>query len=418
MAYSDQRMEVQMYRFRNMSISAKFNLIMSLLLITLFLVAAYLSYKREQALILKVAVDNARGFARQIIETRDYMSSVVRSEPEQNYSLVPQVVATRVAKRITSGSKYYVRQVSLRYRNPENRPDDFEATRLRAFALAGKVAAESYSVTRVKGEEAFRYLLPMVAEKSCLECHGAYEKAPLFVRKLFPRGHYSYNYKLGEVIGAVSVTIPMVELYRDIGANLRMDLAYRGMIFFIIIVIMGALIRRTIINPITGLSGAITHVTRTGNFAERLPQNSSDEVGRLIGAFNDLMEELERKTLQRTESEERYRKFIQMTHSAVVTFMEDGKIVISNEKAEQLFGLARQDLLGESIYLFLENGEALRQRIADYLREGKEGWVGTATLHRVKDAHGRVTEVEMVLSDSITDHSPMFTAILRETGAK
>lgn len=407
-----------MSRFRNLSISTKFNLIMSLLLITLFLVAAFLTYKRQQALILKVAVDNARSFARQIIETRDYMSSVVRGEPEQNYSLVPQVVATRVAKRITTGSKYYVRQVSLRYRNPENSPDEFETAQLQSFAAAGKSASESYRVIRIKGQEAFRYMLPMVAEKSCLECHGAYEEAPHFVRKLFPRGHYSYNYKLGEVVGAVSVTIPMVDLYHDIGTNLRLDLAYRGGVFFIIIVILGTLIRRTIINPVTQLAEAITHVARTGNFAERLPQTSNDEVGRLVGAFNDLMEELDRKTLQRTESEERYRKFIQMARSAVVTFMEDGKIVISNEKAEQLFGLSRQNLLGESIYRFLEDGEALRQGIKDYLREGKGGWVGGTTRHRAKDVQGRVTEVEMALSDSMTDQSPMFTAILRKVEDK
>ncbi|HEX5773075.1 MAG TPA: DUF3365 domain-containing protein, partial [Geomobilimonas sp.] len=123
-----------MTRFRDLHISTKFNIIMSLLLIFLFLAAAFMTYRRQQALILKVAVDNARSFARQIIETRDYMSSVVRGEPEKNYSLVPQVVATRVAKRITSGSKYYVRQVSLRYRNPDNRPDDYETAQLRIFA--------------------------------------------------------------------------------------------------------------------------------------------------------------------------------------------------------------------------------------------------------------------------------------------
>ena len=108
--------------FANMKISAKFNLIISLLLISLFLVAAILTYKREQSLVNRVAIDNARSIARQIIETRDYISSVVKGEPDKNYNLVPQVVATNVAQRMTSGSDYYVRQVSLRYRNPNNRP--------------------------------------------------------------------------------------------------------------------------------------------------------------------------------------------------------------------------------------------------------------------------------------------------------
>ena len=134
---------------------------------------------------------------------------------------------------------------------------------------------------------------------------------------------------------------------------------------------MGILIRKTIINPVKLISSTIIDVTRTGNFSERLPKTSNDEIGQLIGAFNDLMGEMGRKTLQSRESEERYRKFIEMARSAVVTFMEDGKIVISNQKAEELFGLSRQALLGEDIFKFIVDGEALRASMAACLREGK-----------------------------------------------
>lgn len=401
-----------MFWFANLKIGAKFNLIMSLLLVSLFVVAAFLTYQRQQALILKVAVDNARNFAKQIIETRDYMSSVVRGEPDNNFGLVPQVVATQVAKRITKDSKYYVRQVSLRYRNPDNRPDDYETAQLKIFAE--RSVKESSRVIKVKGREIFRYMLPMVAEKSCLECHGEYEKAPRFVRERFPRGHYSYNYRLGEVIGAVSVTIPMSELYREIGANLKLDIAYRGAIFLLIILILGALIRSTIINPVKLLSETIVRVTKSGSFAERLPQKTNDEIGQLIGAFNEMMGELERKTQQSRESDERYRKFIEMARSAVVTFMEDGKIIISNQRAEELLGLSRQALLGENIFAFLDNGETLKNGVAAFLREGKGGGVGETSLQRVRNINGKTTEVEMALSASVTDHKPLFTAILRE----
>lgn len=402
--------------FSNLKINTKFNLIMSFLLISLFFVAAYLTYERQQSLILKVAVDNARTFSKQIIETRDYMSSVVHDEPAHNYALVPQVVATQVAKRITQGSPYYVRQVSLRYRNPENSPDEYETALLKKFAT--NFVKESYGVVTAKRERTFRYMLPMVANKSCLECHGTYDEAPLFIRERFPRGHYSYNYKVGEVIGAVSVSIPMTDLFHEIGTNLKLDLLVRGGIFFIMIFIMASLVRRTIINPVRTVSEAITNVTKTGNFGERIPQVSKDEVGQLIGSFNEMMEELERKTLQRMESEDRYRKFIEMTQAAVVTFLENGKIVISNRKAEELFGLSKQELLGESIFTYMEDGDRLKQGITAYLREGKGGSVGETSSHRVKDTRGRLTDVEMALSASKTDHKPLFTAILHEIPAK
>jgi PAS domain S-box-containing protein len=375
-------------------------------------VAAYFTYERQQTLILKIAVDNARIIARQIIETRDYISSVVHGEPEQNYNLVPQVVATHVAERITRGSKYYVRQVSLRYRNPNNRPDDYETGMLREFA--GKPGHESFGVVQTEEGKKFRFMLSMVAEKSCLECHGEYDKAPAFVRARFPSGHYSYNYKLGEVIGAVSVSIPMVDLYHDIGVNLELDLFIRGIIFFLIILVMGILVRKTIINPVKLVSAMIIDVTRTGNFSERLPKTAGDEIGQLIDAFNDLMEELSRKTLQSRESEERYRKFIGMARSAVVTFMEDGKIVISNHKAEELFGLSRQALLGENVFTFIEDGEALRLELAADLTEGNTDGMRAVTRHTIRSFQGRAVKVEMAISASRTDQNPMFTAILRE----
>ena len=401
--------------YKRLQISGKFNLIISLVLITLFLVAATFAYERQQSLILKNAVDNARIIARQIIETREYLSRVEHDEPDHNYALVPQVAATQIAGWITRNSNYYVRQVSLRYRNPGNRPDVYETAMLRD--LTGKPSRESSQVVDTGKEKVFRYMLPMIADKSCLKCHGSYESAPAFIRARFPSGHYSYNYKVGEVIGAVSVSIPMVNLYHDIGVNLELDLLVRGIIFFLIILTMGMLVRKSIINPIKLVSASIIEVTKTGNFSERLTKTSNDEIGRLIDAFNDLMEELGRKTLQSRESEDRYRRFIEIARSAVVTFMEDGKIVISNQKAEELLGLSRQALLGENIFKFIEDGEALHEALAADLREGKEG-PREVTRHAIRNFQGERIEVDLALSVSRTDQNPMFTAILREIPRK
>jgi len=335
------------------------------------------------------------------------MSSVVKGEPEQNYNLVPQVVATQVAKRVTQNSKFYVRQVSLRYRNPENRPDAYETAQLQNFIR--NPTAEVYDIVRTGDTSSFRYLQPMRATISCLGCHGSYESAPDFVKKRFPPGHYSYDYKVGEVIGAVSVSIPVKDLYAELGANLKLDLLSRGIVFLIVIIVMGAIMSREIVHPVKMLSERIVQVTKTGNFEEKLPQRGHDEIGVLIGAFNDMMDELSRRTLQSREADERYRRFIEVAASAVITFLQDGKIVIANQKAESLFGRPRQALLGESIFSFLEEGDALQEKLAQ-----QEEFKEETSRQRVRRADGTLTEVEMVVSASTTDREPMFTAILRE----
>jgi len=397
--------------FSRRSVNTKYNIISSLLLVALFMTLAYSSYRREQALILKGAIANARTISRQIIEMRDYLSRSVTSEPEQNENLIPQVAASRVAQQLTGGSGYYVRQVSLRYRNPDNRPDSFEAAQLATFRDA--TAAETWRITQEQGGKSLRYLLPMAADESCLACHGSFETAPGFVQRRFPKGHFSYGYKVGENIGAVSVSIPMEGLYRQIGANLKRDILYDGLVLLVFVTISGWLIRKTILTPVKAVAASIAEVAHTGNFSERLELRGEDEIGELIRSFNELMAELDRKTIQRVESEDRYRNFIEIAQSPIVTFMSDGKIVISNQKAEKMFGLTKQELLGQSILDFMEHGEELQRAVEEYFSAGSSNLIGTTTRQKVRDVCGRLFEVEMVISVSQSDQSPMFSAILR-----
>lgn len=369
------------------------------------------SYRREQELIIKGAVDNARTISQQIIVTRDYLSRHVTSEPEKNPNLIPQVAASSIAKQLTEGSNYYVRQVSLRYRNPDNRPDSFESNQLNKFK--GPKPKEVWNVSRESGKKTLRYMLPMVADKSCLVCHGSYETAPKFIQVRFPKDHFSYGYQLGEMIGAVSVAVPMESLYRQIRHNLGRDVIYDGLVMTIFIIITGWILHRTIITPVKKVAGSISEVARTGNFSQRIELKRTDEIGELINSYNILMSELDHKTRQRMESEERYRNFIEIAQSPIVTFMTDGKILISNKKAEKLFGLTKEELLGQCIFEFMLQGDDLKEAINDYFTAGSSNLIGTTTRQKVRDVCGRLFEVDMVISVSQSDQSQIFSAILR-----
>jgi PAS domain S-box-containing protein len=401
-----------MARFVNLGITAKFNILLTLCMVGLFVFGALYGYQRQQKLILKGEVDNARIIARQIIEAREYMSEILTDEPSRNYNLVPQVVATRIAQRLTKNTTYYVRQVSLRFRNPANRPDSFEQEQLKGF-VDGATQESFQIIYGPKGEE-LRYLVPMKAEKSCLECHGSYESAPVFVQQRFPKGHPSYNYHPGEIIGAISVTIPLAGLYREMSINLRHDLIIRGGMFLLVLLAMGYIIHQVVINPVSLVAKSINRVARTGNFSDRIAERGHDEVGQLITAFNEMMAELERKIEQSRESEDRYRNFIRMARSAVVTFMKDGKIVISNDKAERLFGKSRQEIIGEDFYRFIEGGGRLRDKISARLAAGSEGMIVETRDFRVLSATGGWRPFEIALSASKTEGKTMLTAILRD----
>lgn len=393
------------------SINTRLSVIFSILLVALFLSLGYNNYRREHYLVIRGAIDNASAISRQIVETRDYLAKHVVYEPELNPNLIPQVAATRIARQLTAGSRYYVRQVSLRYRNPDNRPDQFETTQLQSFHRAK--AQEVWQVIDKNGKKALRYMLPMIADESCLACHESYEKSPSFVQARFPKGHFSYGYKVGDVIGAVSVSVPLEELYQQVGVNLKRNIMIDTVILFLFILFTGWIIRKTILEHVEKVSTLISTAAKTGTFTERLAAAGSNEIGELVIAFNELMSELDRKTMQKIESEERYRNFIEIAQSPIITFMEDGKIVIANRRAEMLFGLTKQELLGQCFFDFLEDSESLKKAIEDYFTAGNNGLIGVTTLQKVRDVYGQLFDVELVISVSQSDQTQLFSAILR-----
>ena len=394
---------------RPLRLSVKFNLILSCALILLFLGTAFLTYRDQKEVAQKIALDQGRSATRELVATFNHMSDIVRDEPETNYALVPQVVATQIAKKISAKDHYSIRQVSLNFRNPDNRPDSYEAEQLKVFSAENK--SEIYRITQNQGKEVFRYMKALAADESCLKCHGTFESAPEFIQQRFPREHPSYNYQPGEIIGAVSVVRPMAGLYRDVASNLKQTFYYRAWTLVLVVVVTWVFVRKLIIMPVQSASDTIHHITTTGDLHERIPvKGPQDEIGQLLIDFNTMMGELDRTTLQRRESEDRYRNLIEAAQSAIVTFLENGKIVISNQQAEQLIGLSRSELLGVSLFEYLEDSDRLKANLAGLSQADKKHT--SRYLFRAANGEKRDIEITLVLASAV-EKAPMFTAILR-----
>ncbi|MFO7577937.1 MAG: DUF3365 domain-containing protein, partial [Pelovirga sp.] len=379
------------------------------------LVTAFLTFSEYQSMARSIALEQGRNVSKELITTFNHMSDIVRDEPETNYALVPQVVVTQIAQKISTGGDYSIRQVALNYRNPDNRPDQYESEQLKNYPTGQSV--ELHSVTTLAGEKVFRYMKSLVADDSCLKCHGSYDAAPGFIQQRFPRTHPSYNYRSGEVIGAVSFIKPMRVLYGEAAGRLSQELVYRAGMLVVVAFVIWLVVRRLILSRIQTASATIRQITSTGSLSARIPvTGAQDEIGQLLRDFNAMMTELDRTTLQREESEDRYRSLIEAAQSAIVTFLGNGKIVISNLQAEQLIGLSREKLLGESLFDFLEDGSGLQQKVENFKRQKKHQPSLAAGRYRIQNGRGEVSFVDITLVfASETESQPMFTAILRNS---
>jgi len=83
----------------------------------------------------------------------------------------------------------YGRISSLNPINPINKADAWEAKALKAFQTGSAEASEAGVL--LNGKPYFRYMEPMITQKSCLKCHAA------------------YGDKEGDIRGGISVAIPM-----------------------------------------------------------------------------------------------------------------------------------------------------------------------------------------------------------------
>ncbi len=86
---------------------------------------------------------------------------------------------------------------SLNLLNPNNKPDKWEVKVLKNFDK--KLFTEYHEIYNYKGKEHLRYMKALVTKPDCLKCHA------------------KQGYKVGDVRGGVSITIPM-EKYNNDGA--------------------------------------------------------------------------------------------------------------------------------------------------------------------------------------------------------
>jgi PAS domain S-box-containing protein len=133
-----------------------------------------------------------------------YVPPSEKTPPSPYLSHLPdRDVETTAGKKLTlMNPAYMVRQLtenfaelyaisgritSLKPLRPENRPDPWEQAALESFER-GETEANEF--TEIDGELHLRLMRPMIAEKSCLKCHG------------------HQDYKAGDIRGGVGVSIP------------------------------------------------------------------------------------------------------------------------------------------------------------------------------------------------------------------
>lgn len=407
-----------MPQLRNLSLFTKTTLATALILVLFFGVMAFWTYQQKRKDMLEEAVTRARLIASETVQTREYLSKHLRLGQvrlsDERYALIPIVASNRVGQLVAQEGGFRLRQISDRFRNPDNAPDGFEKAVLASFA-ENPYMRESYALTEEDDVPTLRYLQPFRADESCLVCHGRPEDAPDFIRARFPvETDQAYNYSIGEIIGAVSISLPLTRLQNQLQLSLQGDFLYLGGVFLGLILCLGLLIRANVTRPLTALSAAMNRVIRTGHFDERLPGRGDDEIGRVIEGFNQVVERVGDGIRQLEASEHRFRALTDNVRDGMVSFLPDGKVILFNHRAEAIFGYSRSEVLGMDIARLIapmqETGAETLVRFLEETLESRDG--GLLTLKGLRrDLEPLALEVS--LSRASSDGHTFFTVMVR-----
>ena len=126
------------------------------------------------------------------------------------------VAAQDITKELSDTLQLKVRRTSLKTRNKNNIPDDWEQKSLSVFTaqyISGEEIKNMYFheiVTTNNNDRIYRFIKPIPTGKVCLTCHGSNISSELAdkIKELYPNDKAT-GFKAGEIRGAFSVIVTL-----------------------------------------------------------------------------------------------------------------------------------------------------------------------------------------------------------------
>jgi len=280
-----------MYQMR-INLSLKYIISTIIILVVVMGITLIVISKRQERLILAQTEMQAKALFQQVVITRRWIAdhggvfveklpwvkqnpylpgSLIRDEKGKRYVKEnPAMVTKQLSQYAQKEGLYLFHITSLKLLNPENAPDAFEKKALQDFET--KNLKDSSRVEKIGGSYYFRYIAPLYVEKACLPCHD------------------KQGYKVGDIRGAISVSVPMDYAFNVINSD-RKYMLYGGIVTVtLLIAVLFMTTRRLVISPINRIRTLMFKFAKDGN--PDVP----------VLATNDELEDLSRAFVNMTKS--------------------------------------------------------------------------------------------------------------------
>jgi signal transduction histidine kinase len=272
-----------------MNLTIKFIVAISAIILLSYGFLFFQTSSLQNHLVMEQAKQQARVLYKQIILTRQWVSDhhglflvktgdvsenpflrdgVIRADDGTVFVKRNPAMVTRELSEYAARTGFcWFRITSLKPVNPANAPDDFERRAMESFEEG---VAEIDAVTNGEGGRVHRYIAPLPVQESCLECHA------------------EHGYKVGDIRGALSISVPMAWADTVIRKNNMTIFRYALFSVIAVAVALTLLFNRLVARRIDRLAQAMQNYPDRDYRVTDDKHLMHDEIGRLVTGFGDL----------------------------------------------------------------------------------------------------------------------------------
>jgi signal transduction histidine kinase len=190
-----------------------------------------------------------------------------------------------VTKELSNYAKekglFWFHITSLKLINPENAPDDFEKMALSEFETQN--IKEVSKVEKIDESYYYRYIAPLYVEKPCLKCHS------------------HQGYRIGDVRGAISVSIPMDFAISMINSERKWLITASIVTITVLIMVLYLMMKELVLRPVRQLKSSINDFA-VGNKTETHREDLCDSFADMSKSLTEYHTDLEGKIRTATKN--------------------------------------------------------------------------------------------------------------------
>jgi len=287
-------------KLKDLSLIAKFNLVLIGVFSIALLVTGALSYRILQQNARQEVIERAGMMMESALAVRGYTIGEIRPllALQMKHSFLPQTVPAYAATQTfvkfrEKHPEFQYKEATLNPTNPRNRTIEWEADIVERF----RSQADEQQLIGVRetptGLSLYLARPIQIKDPACLVCHSTVDVAPKTMLARYGTAN-GFGWKLNEVVGAQIVSVPMSLPIEQARRTFYTFMGTLAAIFVAITVVLNVMLRSIVIQPVVQMSRLADEVSRGKFDTPEFSEQAKDEIGVLAASFNRMRRSLEK----------------------------------------------------------------------------------------------------------------------------